>query len=92
MPHPNQPFLHNLIMVLAAPTQMLSQRNGEITTSPDQQTAQGMIHADVRVLNHLAVRVNGERVGGRDAVLEAGSTYLLQAGKRGIARVTIKRS
>ena len=60
MPHPNQPFLHDLIMVLAAPTQMFSQRNGEITSCPDRQTAQGVIHADVRVLSHLAVRVNGE--------------------------------
>jgi glycogen debranching enzyme len=60
MPQPHQPFLHDLIMVLAAPTQMLSQRNGEITSSPDRQTAQGVIHADLRVLGHLAVRVNGE--------------------------------
>ena len=60
MPQPHQPFLHDLIMVLAAPTQMLSQRNGEIASSPDRQTAQGVIHADVRVLSHLAVRVNGE--------------------------------
>jgi glycogen debranching enzyme len=60
MPHPNQPFLHDLIIVLAAPTQMLSQRTGEITTSPDRQTVQGVIHADVRVLSHLAVTVNGE--------------------------------
>jgi thiazole synthase len=28
MPHPNQPFLHDLIIVLAAPTQLLSQRTG----------------------------------------------------------------
>jgi hypothetical protein len=41
MPHPNQPFLHDLIIVLAAPTQMLSQRNGEIATSPDRQTVKG---------------------------------------------------
>ena len=61
MPHPNQPFLHDLIIVLAAPTQMLSQHTGEITTSPDRQTVQGVIHADIRVLSHLAVRVNGER-------------------------------
>ena len=37
------------------------------------------------------MRVDGERVGSRDAVLEAGSTYLLQAGKRAIARVSIKK-
>jgi tyrosyl-tRNA synthetase len=48
--------------------------------------------AAYRLIEQGAVRVDGERVGSRDAVLEAGSTYLLQAGKRGIARVTIKRS
>ena len=48
--------------------------------------------AAYRLIEQGAVRVDGERVGSRDAVLKAGSTYLLQAGKRGIARVTIKRS
>ena len=38
------------------------------------------------------MRVDGERVGSRDAVLKAGSTYLLQAGKRAFARVTLTRS
>ena len=47
--------------------------------------------AAYRLIEQGAVRVDGDRVGARDAVLEAGSTYLLQAGKRGIARVTIKR-
>ena len=60
MPQPHQPFLHDLIMVLAAPTQMLSQRTGEIAISVDRQTVQGVIHADMRVLSGLAVRVNGE--------------------------------
>jgi glycogen debranching enzyme len=56
----HQPHLHDLITVLAAPTQLLSQRSGQIATSPDRQTAQGLIHADVRVLSGLAVTVNGE--------------------------------
>ena len=38
--------------------------------------------AAYRLIDQGAVRVDGERVGSRDAVLEAGSTYLLQAGKR----------
>jgi tyrosyl-tRNA synthetase len=45
--------------------------------------------AAYRLIDQGAVRVDGERVGSRDAVLEAGSTYLLQAGKRAFARVTI---
>jgi tyrosyl-tRNA synthetase len=48
--------------------------------------------AAYRLIEQGAVRVDGERIGSRDAVLAAGSTYLLQAGKRGFARVTIKRS
>jgi hypothetical protein len=56
----HRPHLHDLITVLAAPTQLLSQRSGQIATSPDQQTAQGLIHADVRVLSGLALTVNGQ--------------------------------
>ncbi len=48
--------------------------------------------AAYRLIDQGAVRVNGERVGARDAVLEAGSSYLLQAGKRGIARVILRKS
>jgi N-terminal domain of (some) glycogen debranching enzymes/Amylo-alpha-1,6-glucosidase len=60
MPQPHQPHLHDLITVVAAPTQLLSQRSGQITASPDRQTAQGLIHADVRVLSGLALTVNGQ--------------------------------
>jgi tyrosyl-tRNA synthetase len=48
--------------------------------------------AAYRLIDQGAVRVDGERVGSRDAVLEAGSTYLLQAGKRAFARVSIAKS
>ncbi len=48
--------------------------------------------AAYRLIDQGAVRVDGERVGSREAVLEAGSTYLLQAGKRAFARVTLTRS
>src|SRR5688572_26099347 len=48
--------------------------------------------AAYRLIDQGAVRVDGERVGSRDAVLEVGSTYLLQAGKRAFARVTIAGS
>jgi tyrosyl-tRNA synthetase len=48
--------------------------------------------AAYRLIDQGAVRVDGERVGSRDAVLEAGSTYLLQAGKRSFARVSIAKS
>jgi tyrosyl-tRNA synthetase len=48
--------------------------------------------AAYRLIEQGAVRVDGERVGSREAVLETGSTYLLQAGKRAFARVTLKRA
>ncbi|MGH8251151.1 MAG: tyrosine--tRNA ligase [Steroidobacteraceae bacterium] len=48
--------------------------------------------AAYRLIEQGAVRVNGERVESRDAVLAAGSSYLLQAGKRGFARVKLDRS
>ena len=48
--------------------------------------------AAYRLIEQGAVRVDGERVAGRDTVLNTGSTYLLQAGKRGFARVTLKKS
>ena len=48
--------------------------------------------AAYRLIEQGAVRVDGERVGSKDAVLKAGSSYLLQAGKRGFARVTLTKS
>src|SRR6185369_14889183 len=48
--------------------------------------------AAYRLIDQGAVRVDGERVASRDAVLEAGTTYLLQAGKRAFARVSIRRA
>jgi hypothetical protein len=60
MSQPRQPFVHDLITVLAAPTQVLSQRSGEIATSDDRPTVQGVIHADTRVLSGLSVTIDGE--------------------------------
>ncbi len=48
--------------------------------------------AAYRLIEQGGVRVDGERVASRDMALAAGSTYLLQAGKRGFARVTLKKS
>ncbi len=74
MPQPHQPFLHDLATVFAAPTQVLSHRTGEVRAEREQVTAEGVLHADVRVLSHLAVQVDGApgehlatAVGTRDA-------------------------
>ena len=47
--------------------------------------------AAYRLIEQGAVRVDGEKVASRDQVLAPDSTYLLQAGKRAFARVTIRR-
>jgi tyrosyl-tRNA synthetase len=47
--------------------------------------------AAYRLIEQGAVRVDGERVGSKEAALQAGATYLLQAGKRGIARVALRK-
>jgi tyrosyl-tRNA synthetase len=48
--------------------------------------------AAYRLIEQGGVRVDGERVESRDAAIETGKAYLLQAGKRHFARVTVKRS
>ena len=48
--------------------------------------------AAYRLIEQGAVRIDGERVESRDTALAAGASYLLQAGKRGIARVTLRKS
>ncbi|MGQ0429825.1 MAG: tyrosine--tRNA ligase [Gammaproteobacteria bacterium] len=47
--------------------------------------------AAYRLIEQGAIRVDGERVGSKEAALKAGSTYLLQAGKRAISRVTLRK-
>jgi len=46
--------------------------------------------AAYRLIEQGAVRVAGERIADREAMLAAGATYVVQAGKRAFARVTIK--
>ena len=48
--------------------------------------------AAYRLIEQGAVRIDGERVESRDTALAAGGSYLLQTGKRGIARVTLRKS
>src|SRR6478672_6811560 len=59
MPQPRQPFLHELVCVLAAPTQVWSAADGEIGARGTAFGAQGVLHADVRVLSVVELRVAG---------------------------------
>jgi glycogen debranching enzyme len=51
----DQPWLHDLVTVLSAPTVVLGEHGGQIR--PDG--AQGVLHADVRVLSEAVLMVDG---------------------------------
>jgi hypothetical protein len=52
----DQPWLHDLVTVLSAPTVVLSGPDGQIR---DDGTAEGVLHADVRVLSRAVLTVGG---------------------------------
>ncbi len=56
-----QPYLHELVACVRAPTCVLSGADGQIR----HHGAQGMFHADVRHLAELVVAVDGRRAGSR---------------------------
>ena len=51
----DQPWLHELVTVLSAPTVVLSEPSGQIRADG----AQGVLHADVRVLSAAVLRIGG---------------------------------
>ena len=65
----DQPWLHDLVTVLSAPTVVLSEAGGQIRdgtgtragtgTGADRGSAQGVLHADVRVLSRAVITVGG---------------------------------
>src|SRR3984885_15885219 len=52
----DQPWLHDLVTVLSAPTVMLSEPSGQVR---DGGSAEGVLHADVRVLSRAVLTVGG---------------------------------
>ena len=52
----DQPWLHDLVTVLSAPTVALSEPSGQIRADG----AQGVLHADVRVLSQAVLEVGGD--------------------------------
>jgi hypothetical protein len=52
----DQPWLHDLVTVLSAPTVMLSEPSGQIRGGSN---AEGVLHADVRVLSRAVLTVGG---------------------------------
>jgi glycogen debranching enzyme len=55
MPDEGQPWLHDLITLLCAPTMALSERSGQMRWSG----AQGVLHADSRVLSKAVLEIDG---------------------------------
>nr|MBA3289634.1 amylo-alpha-1,6-glucosidase [Acidimicrobiia bacterium] len=51
-----QPFLHDLVTCLRAPTVVLSDRDGQVRADG----AQGLLHGDTRFLSELVVTVEGQ--------------------------------
>ncbi|HWJ54027.1 MAG TPA: glycogen debranching N-terminal domain-containing protein [Propionibacteriaceae bacterium] len=58
---PRQPFLHDLVILCAAPTQVLSSTTGGIGAHGTAIGAQGILHADLRVLSALELTVDREQ-------------------------------
>ncbi|HYJ69450.1 MAG TPA: glycogen debranching N-terminal domain-containing protein [Nocardioidaceae bacterium] len=56
MSSPRPPWLHQLVTAVQAPTVLLCDRDGQLRADG----AQGVWHADVRVLSRAELRVNGE--------------------------------
>ncbi len=84
MPQPTQPLLHDLVTVCAAPTQVLSGRDGAIVAELDGRvTAHGLFHADLRVLSGWSLQIGGESPAhlatDLDGAGEARFTYLADA-------------
>ncbi len=68
MPDEGQPWLHDLITVLSAPTLALSEQSGQIRRSG----AQGVLHAHSRVLSQAVLEIDGaEPVPTRSGLLSA---------------------
>ena len=61
MPQPLQPFLHDLVSQVAAPTQVWSARDGQVVPPADGAAGVvGLLHGDVRLLSGIEVTVDGD--------------------------------
>ena len=61
MPQPLQPFLHDLVSQVAAPTQVWSAADGQVVPRDDGAAGVvGLLHGDVRLLCGLEVTVDGD--------------------------------
>ncbi len=82
MPQPRQPFLHDLVCVLAAPTQVWSAPDGEIGSDGGAVGAQGVLHADVRVLSVASLRAAGSPLEHLATVPEGAATRFVAVSRQ----------
>jgi glycogen debranching enzyme len=74
-----QPWLHELVTALSAPTAVLSERSGQIRPAG----AQGVLHADARVLSAAVLEVGGaEPVPLSGGLAEAGRALFIGAARQ----------
>lgn len=79
MPDEGQPWLHDLITVLSAPTMALSERSGQMRGSG----AQGVLHAHSRVLSKAVLEVDGaEPLPARSGLLSASTALFASIPRR----------
>ena len=61
VPQPLQPFLHDLVSQVAAPTQAWSTPDGQVVPRDDDAAGvAGLLHGDVRLLSGIEVTVDGD--------------------------------
>ncbi len=77
----HQPWLHELVTVLSAPTAVLSEPSGQIRPGG----AQGALHADCRVLSQAVLEVAGTEPAPVSSGLLGAGTALFVAIPRGLA-------
>lgn len=77
-----QPWLHNLITVLSAPTMMLSEQDGQLRRSG----AQGVLHAHSRVLSQAILEIDGTEPASISSGLVSAGTAVFAAIPRQTAR------
>ncbi len=59
MSQPRQPFLHDLTILVAAPSQMFGREDGGIGRAEGPVGVEGLWHADLRVLSGLVLTADG---------------------------------
>lgn len=93
MPQPIQPLLHDLITLCAAPTQVLSARDGAIVADVGgRATAHGLMHADVRVISGWRLLLGGEAPARLASALDGEGTAWFTSLARGIEGSSVDRT